>query len=227
MFIIFDLDDTLIDTSRVITPIKLKQALEAMQKEGCFIPDFQEALGQLLALNEKAESAKDALKEFVFLRKAAEKFFLLGIDVVYSPLEENFSVSPTEGAIDLLSYLCGEHNLAIVSIGKEAQQLFKMKKAGIDSRFFYKIILSEERDKKKHYQQLMKEWGVTASEVIVCGDRILLDLLPAKELGCTTVHIKQGRGVHSKGPPGSVDFTIENLVEFTDVLGRIGRKTIV
>lgn len=44
MLIIFDLDDTLIDTSGCITHFKLEDALNAMVSQGLPVVDFRESL---------------------------------------------------------------------------------------------------------------------------------------------------------------------------------------
>ena len=64
MFIIFDLDDTLIDTSRVTAPAKLERALLRMQQVGGFFSSFSEALEELLALDRVAERGEEALRSF-------------------------------------------------------------------------------------------------------------------------------------------------------------------
>ena len=102
-------------------------------------------------------------------------------------------------------------------MGKVDRQLDKMEKAGIDTAFFCKISILEEGSKKQAYKELMKTLAFSPSEVLVIGDRIPVDLSPAKELGCHTVHIKQGRGAQSKGNEGVVDFSITNLPEVIGV----------
>jgi FMN phosphatase YigB (HAD superfamily) len=97
----------------------------------------------------------------------------------------------------------------------------KMKKAGIDSSIFSKILFSAARNKKIHYQGLLDEFGVSPSEVVVCGDRIATDLVPAKELGCRTVHMRWGRGIPSfalSPSKGDVDFSIGKLGELKEIL---------
>ena len=64
MLVVFDLDDTLIDTSCCITPKKLKMALLAMQQEGCVLEDFQKSYSKLLKINQTTTSSLEALKIF-------------------------------------------------------------------------------------------------------------------------------------------------------------------
>ena len=96
-----------------------------------------------------------------------------------------------------------------------------MKKAGIDSTIFSKLVVSEERNKKPHYQAIAEELGFERGEAIVCGDRIAVDLSPARELGYKTVHMRWGRGLNGAGPRSDVDYTITELVEIKEIIASL------
>ncbi len=225
MLIIFDLDDTLIDTSDFVTPRKMKDALRKMVKAGCPIADFENALEYLLFLNKTAKSSKEALKEFIEKRGFSHEFLTIGLREVYESSLENLTIPPVEGVIETLSFLKKESLLAVVTMGKLDRQMEKLKKAGIDSSFFYKIVCLEEGSKKNAYASLLEELSMQASEVIVCGDRLEVDLFPAKEIGCTTVHIKRGRGAYAENSAGSflADFTITRPSEVVDIFFELKR----
>lgn len=225
MLIIFDLDDTLIDTSGCITPVQLKTALDQLVAAGVNFPSSEKALELLLRLNETAPSAKHALEEFFEINGLDELFLPLAIKAVYDDIPSSLSVEPQDMALDILTILSETHKLAIVTVGKEDLQLLKLKKAGIHSELFSKIIVTQERNKKNHYRSLQAELDMDPAEVIVCGDRIAIDLTPAKELGFKTVHMRCGRGVHSKGNKSDVDFTISHLSEITEILPQVSNIT--
>ena len=82
----------------------------------------------------------------------------------------------------------------------------------------------EEGSKKEAYQEIIENISISPSKVLVIGDRIPVDLAPAKELGCKTVHVKQGRGVHSQGSEEAVDFAITGLSQLMGVYLKL--KTI-
>ena len=224
MFIIFDLDDTLIDTSGCITPVKLEKALQCMVEEGLELGDFQKGLEQLLSLDRKSESAKSALEEFMEINDFDSKFLPLALHEVYSSFSEEIPVFAVEDAVEVLANLSYDHKMAIISIGKPELQMWKLKKAGIDSSLFCKIIVLEEKNKKKYYEELIQELNLSPSDVIVCGDRIPVDLAPAKQLGCKTIHMKKGRGLHSVGSEREVDFTITHLSQISKVLAEISKN---
>jgi putative hydrolase of the HAD superfamily len=224
LFIIFDLDDTLIDTSGCITPVKLEKALQCMVEEGLELGDFQKGLEQLLSLDRKSESAKSALEEFMEINDFDSKFLPLALHEVYSSFSEEIPVFAVEDAVEVLANLSYDHKMAIISIGKPELQMWKLKKAGIDSSLFCKIIVLEEKNKKKYYEELIQELNLSPSDVIVCGDRIPVDLAPAKQLGCKTIHMKKGRGLHSVGSEREVDFTITHLSQISKVLAEISKN---
>ncbi len=218
MLIIFDLDDTLIDTSGCITHYKLEDALNKMVREGLVVPDFAEALELLRRLDSSSDSAASALAEFIEILGADKQFFEMGIREIYENVSLELPIFPLTGAVEMLGTLGQQHQLALVTIGRLPLQMDKLKKAGIDSRIFSKIIVTEERNKKPHYQIIVDELGYASTEVIVCGDRIPIDLVPARELGFKTVHMQWGRGLNYAGFKGDVDYYITELKEIKNIV---------
>lgn len=221
MLIIFDLDDTLIDTSGCITHFKLEDALNAMVHEGLVVADYSEALELLRRLNSTSDSARSAIAEFVEILGVDKNYFEIAVREVYEHMSPDLPIFPLDGAIEMLTELGSHHQLALVTIGRPSLQMEKMKKAGIDSRIFSKIAVTEEKNKKLHYQMIMDELGYSSTEVLVCGDRIPLDLVPAKELGLKTVKIQWGRGLSSSGYPGKVDYCISELKELKNIVNSL------
>lgn len=223
MLIIFDLDDTLIDTSGCITPVKLKDALERMREAGLSCGEMHEAESEIKRIDKTKLSSEETLKEFLAALGAESHFLQIGLKEFQEDLKIDMPVHTVDGAIEILDDFKNSHTLALVTIGKQETQLAKLKKAGIDLSLFSRIAVLEERNKKFHYQKIANELGFLASEVIVCGDRIHIDLTPAKELGFKTVHIKRGRGLNSLFPQSDVDFTISQLSEMKDIIKNVKR----
>lgn len=218
MLIIFDLDDTLIDTTGSITPIQLEKALQCMVQAGLKIGDFQEAALTLKRMDLSSESALQTLKEFLEIIDGNPEFLSIGEKIIYGELPEDLVVFPLEHAVQVLDSLKERHQLALVSIGKPSRQLFKMKNAGLDSTIFSKIVISEKEDKKPSYQKVLEELNMTSDKTIVCGDRVRRDLAPAKQLGCRTIQMEWGRGLYSVGAPSDVDFKIRRLSQIQEII---------
>lgn len=218
MLIIFDLDDTLIDTTGSITPVKLEHALVKMVEAGLNVGNFDEALDILKRLDTAAESGSQTLLEFLEIINGDKRYFEIGQAELYGQLPSDFPVYPLDQALEVLEELGAQHQLALVSMGKPEQQLLKLKNAGIDSTIFSKMIISEDCDKKPHYKTILDELGFTPLQTVVCGDRVGRDLLPAKELGCITVQMQWGRGLNSTNSPRDVDYAIRKLSQIKDIL---------
>jgi putative hydrolase of the HAD superfamily len=216
--IIFDLDDTLIDTTGSITPLKLEQAFYTMCNAGLEVGDPEEALLVFKRLDSGSESAAHTLAEFLEILGADEKYFEMGKEAIYSDLSSDMAVFPLEQAVEVLEDLKQLFTLALVSKGKPHQQFLKLKNSGIDSTIFSRIIFSEEENKKPHYQKILEELGFSPTQTVVCGDRIGRDLVPAKELGCRTIQMKWGRGAKSQESMDHVDFCITKLSQLKRIL---------
>lgn len=217
MWIIFDLDDTLIDTSGSITPFALRQALEAIEESEAPFGDFESAYRELLDLNATSVSSRQALALFGARRTLPAP----SIDAALKWLSDPqcwHSIAPVKGASALLHRLTARHHLALVTRGEERVQRQKMELAGIDVQLFKKCYFCPDSAKKKSYELFALETGAVAENVWVCGDRIAFDLSPAKALGYHTVQLKWGRGLRETGLKSDVDYTIYHLDELETLL---------
>lgn len=224
MLIIFDLDDTLVDTSKSITPHRLNEALIKIQAQGLNIGDFESALERLIQIDKEAPNAEYALKQFLKELSADESYFVMAKEIVYNNKNLDMPIHATEGAHSVLKHLFTNHQLALVTVGEEDLQMQKLKKAGLDLQLFSMIVVTPHKDKKQHYSKIIKDLRFESNDVVVCGDKVDVDLVPAKELGFKTIHMKNGRGVNSKGSPGLVDFTITKLFELEQIINSIKKN---
>jgi len=217
LLIIFDLDDTLIDTSGSVTPFKMQQCLKHLIAEGLRIDDFAKAYEELLAYNASSLKSVEALSKFILkhgldVSRAGSVFSELT-----SPLPLDFVVSTTPGAKEILSFLSSSYRLALVTGGHPSFQLDKLKKAGLDSSVFSKIHIPEDSIKRPYYKALAKEFLIPPEEIWVCGDRIQMDLVPAHELGFRTIHMRWGRGKMSV-TESWIDHSITTLNELKGII---------
>lgn len=218
MLIIFDLDDTLIDTSGSILPGVLKHALKEMVGVGLTLANFNRSYEELLRLNTYHVNSGEAIREFLEINKAPIQYLEIALEVVYERPLFDAPVQPMEDAVEVLKELSASHPLVLVTKGKEEIQREKMRRAGISSTFFTKLYFAPDGNKKKIYKKVSEEMGISPLNALVCGDRISLDLTPAKELGYKTVQIKWGRGLGNTGFKKDVDYTILYLKELIDLL---------
>jgi FMN phosphatase YigB (HAD superfamily) len=193
LLIIFDLDDTIIDTSGAVTPFKLKSCLERFIREGLRVDHFENAYQELLQINASSIKSKDALTQFLKARGALHLLEGALAEMVL-PMPESFQIPTTPNAKEILSYLAKKHTLALVTGGSPPFQMDKLEKAGIDRSVFSKIAIPEDSVKKPSFQGILKEFSSPPDQTWMCGDRIEMDLVPAFELGLKTVHMRWGRG---------------------------------
>lgn len=210
MLIIFDLDDTLIDTSGCVTPYKLRKVLERMLGREPSPEEFRE----LMAINEASAKTQEAIQRFASLHN-------LPFDPTFaeltSPLPRDFQISCTPNAKQILENYRQKVPIALVTGGHPPFQLEKLEKAGIDGSIFSKIAIPEDSMKKPFYQEISREFSVDLSNIWVCGDRIPMDLAPARELGCKTIHMRWGRGLKMASVPW-IDFSISDLSELKRII---------
>lgn len=220
MLLIFDLDDTLIQTTATFTPHQLKRAIHKMVQHGLQLKDVEAATAEIQRLDQTTSSAKETLTQFLDRHGQREPFFEIGLKEAYENFSFHDPILPSEGANELLSTLKENHLLALVSAGVKEQQIAKMEKAGIDTAFFSKIAICQREQKGSFYQAFAQELSVDPSSVLVCGDRVGVDLVPAKALGFWTVQMRQGRGTSSCDMQG-VDFTIKRLEELLAIIPKL------
>ncbi len=203
-------------------PGQLKKALKVAEQEGHFFADFHCSWNALLQANRTGLSAEKTLRSFLEKEEASQGVIDKALEALSADLSEEIVVKPVEGAKELLLSLKG-HQLAIVSRGRESLQRDKLEKAGLDVRCFSKIMITPVPNKQSCYQKILFELGRAPGETIVVGDRLEVDLSPAKALGCYTVQIMRGRAFfgtstgHLEGPDEKID-DLGELISIVDNL---------
>lgn len=208
----------------------MKEALRAMIESGMAVQNFDAALESLLKINATAACSPSALETFLDVHGYEKKFFPIAMAIMREPLSHHDEpVDAVPHALEMLKDVGSRHRMAIVTVGVPSLQFSKLKKAGIDPSLFCKISVIEEKNKKPIYRSLMDQEQLPSQEVVVCGDRPALDLVPAKELLCHTVHLERGRGRNRQGPEfssGVIDYAIEDWLGFTAHLDRLEKLSI-
>jgi len=207
LLIIFDLDDTLIDTSGCITPHRLRS----------LVPD-EASYQELFFINEACGSSQKALIQFAERRGLGEEWLKEASRRLFEPLPEGMKIPLTLGARELLDWLSqSNHTVALVTGGNPSFQLEKLEKSRVNSFPFHSVAIAEDSNKKPYYQSLARAFGCSAREILVCGDRPAMDLLPAYELGFRVFLRRWGRGLKVEREPW-MDGEVWNLLELTKEL---------
>jgi len=195
----------------------MKECLKRLVAEGLQVNDFDRAYAELLSINAKALKSKDALLQFIAGAKGSHELLGSAMEEMTKPLPPHFPIALTPNAKEILESLAKKHTLALVTGGHPPFQLEKLEKAGIDKSYFSNIAIPEDSVKKPFYKRLLEEFSFPPQEVLVCGDRVAMDLLPAFELGMTTVHMRWGRGTIGKTEPW-INHAITDLSELRRIV---------
>ncbi len=174
-----------------------------------------------MQINLQAPSGESALQTFLEQYIATDEVIKESLEELHSMPDPALEIQPVAHADSVLKALAS-HRLAIVSVGREELQFYKLKKAGFDPSIFSKIIVTKEKNKKIHYEALLKEYGHRPQEALVVGDRIAVDLEPARKLGCRTVRLLWGRGSSDEPMPQMIDYTIRSLPELLEIVDKQG-----
>ena len=213
MLIIFDLDDTLIDTSGCVTPFKLQSAFKILMGRDPSSSEFKE----LLALNETCPRTRDTIELFAAKWGISQEATFQALQEMTTPLPNDFLISCTPNAKEILQSCKNRGPIALVTGGHPPFQREKMEKAGIEPSICSKIAIPEDSIKKPFYEGLMKEFSVAPADIWVCGDRVSMDLSPAHELGFHTIHMRWGRGRRIK-TESWIDHSISDLNELRKII---------
>ncbi len=227
IFIIFDLDDTLVDTTGSTRPIKLRDAFNAMVKAGMDIPDLLKAYETLVQIDKKTSHSTETFHQFIAHFGLKEEYYSIATKEYFSNMS-HIPINPLPGAIESLSTLKDKHTLFLVSMGMEEEQYQKIIRAGINPEWFHTIIITHHYNKIIHYRGIFKSIQndslieILPSQIIVCGDKFKTDLLPAMQLGMWTIQIEWGRGKQSLTE--NAHYCISDLHHLTNIITTIQCK---
>jgi YjjG family noncanonical pyrimidine nucleotidase len=121
-----------------------------------------------------------------------------------------------DGATDVLDYLLGKYQLAIITNGFDAIQEQKLRHSGL-SKYFSHIYTSETIGKKKPdaaiFEHAMRELGAHAHQTIMIGDNLNTDVGGAKNANILPIHFNPLRAVHNH-----CEWQISHLSELLKIL---------
>src|SRR5262245_34157928 len=171
--VVFDLDDTLIDTRNVLLPLALKRVVDATG-----IP-----LERLDARGKRIDEVLAGVPELTQeQREAAAKAW-------YRP--EVPPLTPFPGARELLEGLRGRVRLVLLTRGDPVRQKRKIEQCGLGPLFDEIVIRPIEApgSKRDDLEALLARHGIGASRCGVIGDDDRDELRHARDLGCVAIKV--------------------------------------
>jgi len=171
--VVFDLDDTLIDTRNVLLPLALKRVVDATG-----IP-----LERLNARGKKIDEVLEGVEGLTpEQREAAAKAW-------YRP--EVPPLTPFPGAREVLEAVRGRVHLVLLTRGAPERQRRKIAQCGLGPYFDEIVIRAIEApgSKRDDLEGLLRRHGIGASRCGVIGDDDRDELKHARDLGCVAIKV--------------------------------------
>lgn len=216
--LVFDLDDTLVDTF------------------GLLITPLEQHAAEIIASLEGVSRSKDSLLEFLLqlrrksprqLHDELAKVAPDKAEVViraHRQVFEDFSIDALQIASDvtaMLVSLSGRSRLVLLTEGDLTLQRRKIDHLGIGPLFEQVLIVdpSNGDSKRSAIKQLLQSSDRTTSNVVVIGNRLDNELEAAHELGAKTVWVRQGEGSEMPQPQHRVaDAVVLSVLDLPSVL---------
>ncbi len=217
MLIIFDLDDTLIDSWNYSFPFRVNLIAKKLHEEGLSQSE-EEIYKGIMEQNSTSANGIGAIKNYLKTLQIDLELEKLAIKTLVEPVEGQVKIPLIDGAQKIVEAVKEKNTLAIVTHGNEKEQKRKFLDSGLDEKSFAKVVVTPGYDKGPAYSNLCEELEFSPTNSLVIGDKYKTDLFPAKKLGMKTVHLKWGRGKILVPKEGEVDYIISSLEELKQIV---------
>ncbi len=220
--VFFDLDDTLVDTSR-LAEMARKNAIENMIRHGLPV-DFDTAYQELLELIN--EYGSNFGRHFDYLLRRLDlpsnpKWIAAGV-IAYHNTKFAYLKSVRGARRLLLELKKSGYKLGIITDGDPIKQWEKILRLELDA-YFDEVLISDhlgvKKPHRKIFEKALRKMKVEPDEAIMVGDRLYSDIYGAKQVGMRTVWFKYGKYANRELEYQEyADFTIRSLEELPGIL---------
>jgi HAD superfamily hydrolase (TIGR01509 family) len=130
--------------------------------------------------------------------------------------------SPYEGIVDLLTHLHKSHSLGVLA-NQAAGLVGRLRNLGLNG--YFRCILGSgdlglAKPDPKIFELAAREADARPESIIMVGDRIDNDIVPARALGWRTVRVRQGIACHQspRSPAETADCELDAINQLTGLL---------
>ena len=220
--LIFDLDDTLLDTYRQLVPKASQEACERMISHGLAtgVSECVAAREEIAQTEGRKNLFESLVQRFGTNGRPASEVAEAGFKAFYDrKVETTISLFP--GLRDTLRDLRASYGLHLVTAGHPATQEEKLKILEMHALFDSITIVNtfSSETKRQAFEQIARNTEKPAERYISIGNRLDTDIAPAKELGWKTCWVRYGE--YAKSKPISVyetpDFVISKISELIEI----------
>lgn len=223
--IFFDLDHTLWDFERNAEETK-QEMFETLNLKAKGIPSYEVFREKYIGINQDLWALyreNGITKEDLNFRRFYDTLCVLGTDdrELGAAMAKFFIEGITNKTYlfpytrELLEYLFPKYPLHIITNGFEEVQYGKLKNSGLD-KYFTKIITSEAACSKKPdseiFQYALKETGALASESLMIGDDLAVDMAGARNQGFDQLYVNHDRKEHND-PITMEVYSLEKIID--------------
>ncbi|MCM2280360.1 MAG: HAD family hydrolase [Bdellovibrionaceae bacterium] len=198
--IVFDLDDTLLDTNGRLVPAAAREACHAMIAAGLetdAITCYNER-ASFIAREPRGNVYKHLVAKFGVRTGANPESVIDAGFRAFHQRDVGPEVALFDGAQSLLEHLERLYTLYLVTSGNEATQKQKVALLGIERCFTRVIYVDPRRGQTKldAFREIMRMEGGEPGTFLSVGNRVDTDIATAKELGWDTCWVRTGEYAH-------------------------------
>jgi putative hydrolase of the HAD superfamily len=213
--IAFDLDDTLLDTSGLLTPKASRDTFNFMIQKGLKLsPEECENLRTNFIRTfshrevfEKLAYSHGTTETIEHLPQIYDSFYFAKLPV---------SLPLIQDARQNIDYLKPKYALYLVTAGIESSQVGKVKALGIEKDFKNVFVVNSllKHKKKDAFEQIIELENIKANELLCIGNSLLSEIHDALAIGAMACYFEHGeeRGKLSE-LPRLPDFHVKNHAE--------------
>ncbi|QDA31406.1 TIGR02253 family HAD-type hydrolase [Thermococcus indicus] len=220
--VFFDLDDTLVDTSR-LAEMARRNAIENMVRHGLPV-DFDTAYHELLELIN--EYGSNFGRHFDYLLRRLDlpsnpKWIAAGVIAYHNT---KFAYLRTVKGVRrvLLDLQRAGYRLGIITDGDPIKQWEKILRLELDAYFdevFISDYLGVKKPHRKIFEKALRKMKVEPREAVMVGDRLYSDIYGAKQVGMKTVWFRYGKYADRELEYLEyADSTVNSLDEILDIV---------
>lgn len=218
--LVFDLDDTLMDTHGQLVPEAHRQACLAMQQAGLDIPLKDLLQARLDFIKRQPRADVNALLASHFQAAHPEKVAAAGAFAFYNP--QITTLAPFPGVPEMLAKLQHNYLLFLVTSGYPAPQAAKIEALGI-GKFFREICyipIEQINGKREAFATLSQKYALPYAQMLIIGDRITNEIVHGNHLGCPTLWLQGGECAHilPQSPQETPNWTLQHISELPSIL---------
>lgn len=219
--LIFDLDDTLLETTRLLTRPSFEYAFTMMRQHGLDVDIdtcFQERKKTVIKYN-RDEFLYHLAKKYCF-EDDTDACLRIGVEA-FQQRSVELDITMNAETRDTLKTLSAKYPLFLVTAGSRPTQKRKVELLEIGAYFKHCFFIETRRKERKREAFYKIEHTIESvpERLLSIGNRLDLEIAESKELGLKTCHILKGEYSHL-APRCSLeipDYTIREIKEITNI----------